>query len=131
MREDHRDAGGHAPARRELALDADVDQMIQVVDLSPAEFALLLFYGADKVPEGLLIAIAKRESPQLRTRVFLDSAGRSGEHTKPGCGCTCGDSTLSRSGPRKARYEQDDPREQGDWTQDHLGQTTLINLKQP
>jgi hypothetical protein len=96
MAEDEGQARHDTPATRQLALNAEIEQVIQVVNLVPVDFALLLFYGADKVAERLLVPIPQRDSPPLRMGVFRNSACGSREHTKPGCACTSRHSALAR-----------------------------------
>jgi hypothetical protein len=102
VRKDHRETRHHAPAACQLALNADVDQMIEIVDLIPVYFALFLLYRADKMPERLLIPIAEPNSPQLRPAVLLNSTSSSREDAKPGRRSSGGHSTLAGSRPGEA-----------------------------
>jgi hypothetical protein len=94
-------AGADTPPRRQLPLDANIDQVIEVIDLVPVRFPLLLLNGTDKMPERLLVPVAQRDRPQLGIGMFLDPTGGSGEHAKPGRASSRGDSTLAGGRPCK------------------------------
>jgi hypothetical protein len=65
MRKEHREAGGRAPSGRQLTLDAQIEKMINVLDLRAEHFALLLFVRSDEVPERGLVAVGQRDGPKL------------------------------------------------------------------
>jgi hypothetical protein len=79
-----------------LALDAEVEQVVNVPDLIAEYFALLLFHGADVMAERRLIAVAEANCPQARFAVFIATAGVQCEHAKPGRALSGGHSTLAR-----------------------------------
>jgi hypothetical protein len=60
MSEDERYARHGTPPRSQLPLDAEVDEVIQIVNLIPVNFPLFLFYRTNKVPERLLVTISER-----------------------------------------------------------------------
>src|SRR5262249_5923943 len=70
------------------------------------DLPLLLFHRADEVPERLLIPVAERHSPPLRTRVLRSAASRLCHHAKPGRALPRGDSTLARSGTYEYREQK-------------------------
>ena len=105
LREYQRNTGGHAPSRRQLTLDADIEEVVEIVDLVSVDLTLLLLDDPDKMPERLLVPVAQRDRPFFRIGTFLDTAGRFREHTKPGCASSGGDSTLAGGRPGGEGHE--------------------------
>ena len=91
-------AGADAPAPVELALDRDIDEVIDVLDLVMSQLALFLLHGADEVAEGRLEAVADTHRPLFRMAVLLNAAGIGCQHAKPGRALTSGHSTLTGGG---------------------------------